>query len=37
VDLAFTNLEIQALHDLLTVDLYTKIFYLEHRTPAVRL
>jgi hypothetical protein len=35
MDLAFSHLEIQALHYLLTVDLYTKVFYLEHRTPAV--
>jgi hypothetical protein len=35
VDLAFADLEIQALHYLLAVDLYLKIFYLEHRTPAV--
>jgi hypothetical protein len=35
MDLTFSDLEIQALHYLLTVDLYLKIFYLEHQTPAV--
>jgi hypothetical protein len=34
--LTLANLEIQALHYLLTVDLYLKIFYLEHQTPANR-
>jgi hypothetical protein len=37
VYLTLANLEIQALDDLLAVDLYMKIFYLEHQTPATRL
>src|SRR5215203_1945025 len=36
VYLTLANLEIQALHYLLAVDLYLKIFYLEHQTPATR-
>src|SRR5215208_416447 len=36
VYLTLANLEIQALHYLLTADLYLKIFYLEHQTPATR-
>src|SRR5215204_197623 len=35
--LTLANLEIQALHYLLSVDLYVKIFYLEHQSPATRL
>src|SRR5215208_2937220 len=33
VYLTLANLEIQALHYLLTTDLYLKIFYFEHQTP----
>src|SRR3712207_6155107 len=36
VDLTLADLEIQALYDLLPVDLGPQVLYLKHRTPATR-